>query len=157
MARLYYDSGNELEFLRAINPTLEIAEQIKESITGLANDFSLDEVLQEQASGYTELWKPEKAIEIYKETDQLRSFRPLRDQGAYIINKAQAHLQLQDLDQGIVLALQGLQLASEYQSKRHTGWIEKSYQRLLVLPIGKDKRLNTLRDALREAKHKLES
>lgn len=70
--------------------------------------------------------------------------------------KAQAYLQLQDLDQGIAFALQGLQLASEYQSNRHIGWIEKSYQRLLVLPIGKDKRLNTLRDALRETKHKLE-
>jgi hypothetical protein len=157
MARLYYDSANELEFLRAINPALEIAEHMKESITGLANDFSLDEVLQEQASGYTELWKPEKAIEIYQETDRLRSFRPLRDQGAYTINKAQAYLQLQDLDQGIALSLQGLQLASEYQSKRHLGWIEKSYNRLLVLPIGKDKRLNTLRDALAEAKRKIET
>lgn len=156
MARLYYDSGNELEFLRAINPALEIAEHIKDSITGLANDFSLDEVLQEQASGYTELWKPEKAIEIYKETDKLRPFRPLRDQGAYIINKAQAYLQLQDLDQGIALSLEGLRLASEYQSKRHIGWIEKSYNRLRVLPIGKEKRLDTLRDALVEAKRKVE-
>jgi tetratricopeptide (TPR) repeat protein len=152
MARLYYDSGNEQGFLRTITPALEIAEHMKESIAGLANDFSLDEVLQEQASGYTELWKPEKAIEIYQQTDRLRPFRPLRDQGAYIINKAQAYLQLQDLDQGIVLSLKGLQLASEYQSKRHIGWIEKSYNRLRVQPIGKDKRLNTLHDALREAK-----
>jgi len=156
IARLYYDSGNELEFLRNINPALEIAEHIKDSITGLANDFSLDEVLQEQASGYTELWKPEKAIEIYKETDKLRTFRPLRDQGAYTINKAQAYLQLQDLDTGIALAVQGLQLASEYQSKRHIGWIEKSYNRLLVQPIGQDKRLHTLRDAIAEAKRKVE-
>lgn len=156
MARLYYDSGNELEFLRAINPALEIAEQMKESIAGLANDFSLDEVLQEQASGYTELWKPEKAIEIYKETDQLRSFRPLRDQGAYIINKAQAYLQLEDLDQGIALSLKGLRLATEYQSRRHIGWVEKSYNRLMVLPIGKEQKLNALRDALVEAKRNVE-
>jgi tetratricopeptide (TPR) repeat protein len=157
MARLYYDSGNELEFLRNINLALEIAENVKDSITGLANDFSLDEVLQEQASGYIELWKPEKAIEIYKETDKLRTFRPLRDQGAYTINKAQAYLQLQDLDEGIALAVQGLQLASEYQSKRHIGWIEKSYNRLLVQPIGKEKKLNTLRDALIEAKDDVRS
>ncbi|HVB24774.1 MAG TPA: helix-turn-helix transcriptional regulator [Ktedonobacteraceae bacterium] len=156
MARLYYDSGNELEFLRAINLALEIAEHMKDSITGLANDFSLDEVLQEQASGYTELWKPEKAIEIYQQTDRLRTFRPLRDQGAYIINKAQAYLQLENLNQGIEFSLKGLQLAAEYQSRRHIGWIEKSYNRLRVLPVGKEKRLDILRDALIEAKNKLE-
>jgi len=152
MARLYYDSRNEQGFLRAINLALEIAEHMKDTITSLANDFSLDEVLQEQASGFTELWKPEKAIEIYQKTDRLRPFRPLRDQGAYIINKAQAYLHLEDLDQGITLALKGIQLASEYRSKRHIGWIEKTYNRLLVLPIGQEKRLNTLRDALREAR-----
>ncbi len=156
MARLYYDSGDEQGFLRTITPALEIAGHIRESIAGLANDFSLDDVLQEQASGYTELWKPEKAIEIYQETDRLRPFRPLRDQGAYIINKAQAYLQLGDLDQGITFSLKGIQLASEYQSQRHLGWLEKSYNRLRVLPIGKDKRLNALRDALIEAKSKLE-
>ncbi len=157
MARLYYDSGDEQEFLRAINSALEIAEHMKVSIAGLANDFSLDEVLQEQASGFTELWKPEKAIEVYKETDRLRPFRPLRDQGAYIINKAQAYLHLGDLDKGITLSLKGIRLASEYRSKRHIGWVEKTYSRLRVLPIGQDKRLNTLRDALREARIKQEA
>jgi len=154
MARLYYDSGDEQGFLRTIEPALEIAANMKESITGLANDFSLDEVLQEQASGYTELWKPEKAIEIYQETDALRTFRPLRDQGAYIIIKAQAYLLL-DLDEGIALALKGIQLASEYQSKRHLGWLEKTYNRLRVMPIGKDKKLETLRDALVEAQRNI--
>lgn len=157
MARLYYDSGDEQGFLRAIHSALEIAEHMKESIAGLANDFSLDDVLQEQASGYTELWRPEKAIKIYQATDRLRSFRPLRDQGAYIINKAQAYLQLEDLDRGIALSLQGIRLASEYQSKRHIGWIEKSYNRLRVLPIGKDKRLNILGEALRETQRKQET
>jgi transcriptional regulator with XRE-family HTH domain len=157
MARLYYDSGNEEGFTRAIQSALEIAEGMKDSIAGLANDFSLDEVLQEQASGYTELWKPEKAIQIYKETDRLKPFRPLRDQGAYIINKAQAYLQMEDLDQGIKLSLKGIKLASEYQSKRHIGWIEKSYNRLRVLPVGSDRRLKTLGEALREAQIKEEA
>ncbi|HLG66157.1 MAG TPA: helix-turn-helix transcriptional regulator [Ktedonosporobacter sp.] len=156
MARLYYDSGDEQGFLRTIHPALEIAEHMKDSIAGLANDFSLDDVLQEQASGYTELWRPEKAIEIYQKTDKLRSFRPLRDQGGYIINKAQAYLSLGDLDQGITLSLKGMQLATEYQSKRHLGWVEKTYNRLRVLPIGKEKKLDVLRDALVEAKSKLE-
>ena len=156
MARLYYDFGDEQGFLGAINPALEIAAHMKDSIAGIANDFSLDDVLQEQASGFTELWKPERAIEIYKETDRLRHFRPLRDQGAYIINKAQAYLILGDLDRGITLALKGLRLATEYRSKRHIGWAEKTYNRLRVLPIGKEKKLGALRDALVEAKRKLE-
>src|SRR5579884_4005617 len=154
LARLCYDSGDEPGFLQAIHTALEIAENMKDSITGLANDFSLDDVLQEQASGYTELWMPEKAIEVYKQTDRLRPFRPLRDQGGYVINKAQEYLQMEDLDQGVKLALKGIQLASGYQSKRHIGWIEKSYNRLRVLPIGQDKRLKVLGEALRETQIK---
>ena len=49
-----------------------------------------------------------------------------------------------------------LQLASEYQSKRHLGWVEKTYNRLRVLPIGKEKRLSVLHDALIEANRQLE-
>lgn len=151
MARGYYDFGDEQGFLRAINPALEIATHTKDSVTSLANDFSLDDVLQEQASGFTELWKPEKAIEIYKQTDRLRPFRPLRDQGAYIINKAQAYLHLEDLDKGVKFALKGIQLASEYRSKRHIFWLDKTYQQLRERPVGKDKRLNTLHEALIDA------
>jgi transcriptional regulator with XRE-family HTH domain len=156
MARGYYDSGNEQGFLRAINSALDIATDMKDSITSLANDFSLDDVLQEQASGFTELWKPEKAIEIYKETDRLRPFRPLRDQGAYIINKAQAYLHLGDLDQGIKFSLKGIQLASEYRSRRHILWLDKTYKQLRERPIGGDKKLFTLRDALAETQREIE-
>lgn len=61
-----------------------------------------------------------------------------------------------ELDQGVALSLYGIQLASEYRSKRQIGWVEKTYNRLSVLPIGKDKKLIVLRDALREVKHKQE-
>ena len=157
MARGYYDFGDEQGFLRAINAALDIAANMKDSITSLANDFSLDDVLQEQASGFTELWKPEKAIEIYKETDRLHPFRPLRDQGSYIINKAQAYLHLGDLDQGIKFSLKGIQLASEYRSRRHILWLDKTYQQLRERPIGDDKRLRTLHSALIETKRKFEN
>ncbi|RAQ94624.1 helix-turn-helix domain-containing protein [Thermogemmatispora tikiterensis] len=151
-ARLGYDSGDEQSFLRAIDQALEIASQTRESLTTLSNDFSLDEVLQEQASGYTELHKPERALEIFQQTDRLRSFRPLREQGAYLMIKAQAHLQAGDLDQGIALARRGLEIATQYQSRRQIGWLEKSYMRLRMLPLGKDRRLEDLRDAIAEAK-----
>jgi len=157
MARAYYDFGNEQGFLRTIHAALDIAADMKDSITSLANDFSLDDVLQEQASGFTELWQPEKAIAIYKETDRLRPFRPLREQGSYTINKAQAYLHLGDLDQGIKLALKGMQQASEYRSKRHILWLDKTYKQLKERPIGSDKKLLTLRDALAEKQHEIES
>jgi transcriptional regulator with XRE-family HTH domain len=155
MATAYADLGNEQGFLRSINPALDIASHIKQSITSLANEFTLDEVLLSQSTGFSELGKPEKALEIYKETDLLRPFRPLRERGRYIIEKAQAHLYEGDLDEGIKLSLEGLQLVSEYKSRRHIGWVEKTYNRLRVLPGGKEKRLDTLHDALVEAKRKV--
>jgi transcriptional regulator with XRE-family HTH domain len=153
---VYADSGQEKSFLGAIDAALEIAKDMKDSITGLANDFSLDDVLWAQAGGFSELWKPGDALKIYEQTDKLRPFRPLRELGAYTIDKGEAFLKLGDLDQGIALTMKGIQLATEYQSRRHLGWVEKTYNRLLVLPIGKDKRLDTLRDALVEAKRKVE-
>jgi transcriptional regulator with XRE-family HTH domain len=148
LARVYYDFGDEQNFLRTINPALEIAAHMSDSIDSLANEFSLDTVLCEQASGFSELGKPQKALEIYKETDRLRPFRPLREQGSYTITKAQAYLHLGDLDQGITYSLRGIQVATEYRSKRQILWLDKTYNQLRLLPIGKDKRLNTLRDAL---------
>ena len=156
LSTVYADSGNEKPFLHEIDAALEIAKDMKDSITGLANDFSLDDVLWAQAGGFSELWKPEEALKVYEQTDKLRLFRPLRELGAYTIDKGEAYLRLGDLDQGITLSLKGIQLASEYRSKRHLGWVEKTYNRLRVLPIGKEKKLDVLRDALVEAKGKLE-
>jgi len=158
LSTVYADSGKEKPFLEAIDSALEIAKEMKkDSLMGLANDFSLDDVLWAQAGGFSELWKPEAALAVYKETDRLRTFRPLRELGAYTIDKGEAYLRLGDLDRGIKLSLRGIAMASEYQSKRHIGWVEKTYTRLLVLPIGKDKRLNDLRDALHDVKKKQEA
>lgn len=153
MARSFYDSGNEQSFLRTINNALDIVADLKDSITSLANEFSLDDVLCEQAGGFTELGQPEKAIEIYEYADKLRPKRLLREQGSYIITKAQAYLQALELEPGVELALQGIELASEYQSRRHIGWLEKSYNRLIITPGGnrKDRKILLLRDALRDA------
>lgn len=156
LSTVYADSGQEKPFRQAIDAALEIAKDMKDSITGLANDYSLDDVLWAQAGGFSELWKPKEALEMYNETDKLRPFRPLRELGAYTIDKGEAYLRLGDLDQGITFSLKGIQLASEYRSKRHLGWVEKTYNRLRVLPIGKDKRLDILQDALIEAKRKQE-
>jgi transcriptional regulator with XRE-family HTH domain len=155
LSTVYADSSQEKPFLESIDAALEIAKEMKDSITGLANDFSLDDVLWAQAGGFSELWKPEEALKVYEQTDKLRPFRPLRELGAYTIDKGEAYLRMGNLDTGIELSLRGIQLATEYQSKRHLGWVEKTYNRLHVLPIGKEKRLGILHDALVEAQRKV--
>lgn len=150
MARAYAAYGDEQRFLRTIQAALEIAEQTQDTIDNLANQFNLVECLQEQAQGYTMLWKPERALEIYKETDQLRPFRPLRDRGSYTIVKAQAYAYAGNIELGTTYALRGLNLASQYQSKRHIARIENMYNRLSITKLGQSKKLHPIRDALVE-------
>jgi transcriptional regulator with XRE-family HTH domain len=154
IATAYADMGDEQQFYRYSSLALDIASDIQPDISSLANEFSVDEVLISQATGFSAVWKPEKALEIYRETDRLRPFRPLRDHGRYMIEKGQAHLYAGDLDEGINLSLKGLKQAEEYKSKRHIGWIDTAYNRVKMLPIGVDKRLKSLREALREAHQK---
>ncbi len=157
LSTVYADSGREKEFSQAIDTAIELAKDSKESITGLANDFSLDDVLWAHAGGLCELWQPEKALDVYKETDKLKPFRPLRELGAYTIDKGEVFLRMGELDEGVRLSLKGIELATEYRSKRHIGWVEKTYNRLRVLPVGKDLRLNTLQEALADVRQKQEA
>lgn len=154
MARAFHSLGDEQQFLRSINAALDLATDTKENIESLANGFSLDLALQFQASGYIALWKPQKAIEIYQQTDRSHPFRALRDQGSYTTEKARAYLESGAIEYGTELALKGLQLASEYRSKRHVARLEATYNRLRVLPIGEGPRLTTLREALSEVHKK---
>lgn len=154
IARSYYFLGDEKKFLQSIHPALDIATHMKKESERFAYWFNLDVVLQFQASGYTALRKPEKAIEIYQQIERSRPFRPLRDQGAYTIEKARAYLEVGDVATGLDLSLKGLQMASEYRSKRHITRLEATYNHLLTTPFGKEKKIRTLRDALREAQSK---
>jgi tetratricopeptide (TPR) repeat protein len=156
-ARVYYDFGDENGFTHSINTALDIAAHTTDNIDSLANEFRLDTVLEEQASGYTALWQPEKALAIYHDIDRLRSFRPLREKGSLLTNKAQTYLEMGDLDRGIKESLRSIKLASDYQSRRHIGWIEKSYNRVRTLPFGKDKKLEELHEALLVVKRKQET
>jgi len=44
--------------------------------------FNLVEVLQGKAQGYTMLWLPVKALDMYAQTDRLKPFHPLREMGS---------------------------------------------------------------------------
>lgn len=148
LARVHFESGDETSFLKAIDKAQNIAIQSRPNLETKYNQFDLVEVLQEQAQGYTMLWQPQKALNVYKETDHLRPFRPLRDLGSYTIIKAQAHAFSGDIEQGITLALNGLELAKRYHSTRHIARVQKMYDRLRTTPLGQHPRLRDLREAL---------
>lgn len=150
-ARAYSVYGDQERFERTINEAQLIAESTDVTLDTLSNKFDLVEVLQEKAQGYTMLWQPEKALEIYKRTDVMRPFRPLRDLGSYTMVKAQAHTYVGDIDYGVQLAMRGVEMARQYGSKRHVRRIEDMYDRLSVTPIGKTQQMRELHDFLVES------
>jgi len=155
LARAHAAYGASSSFLRAIDEAQELVTETREDLDSLSNQFSLVEVLQERAQGYTFLWKPQMALDIYQETDVLRPFRPLRDLGSYTIVKAQAHAYNDDLDQGVAYAVRGLELATQYKSQRHVSRVQGMYDRLNVTPRGKHPRMRDLQDALHQAHKKI--
>lgn len=154
LARAHYEYGQEAAFLQAIDHAQDIALQTQPSLDTKYNQFNLVEILQERAQGHTMLWQPQKALDIYKETDRLKPFRPLRDLGSYTIIKAQAHTYGGDIDEGVKLALKGLDLAKQYHSKRHIARIQGMCDRLSVTPMGKHSLLRDLQDVLRSEREK---
>jgi len=151
LSTLHADAAHETPFLQAIEGAMGVAQNMKPGIDSLANEFTLGDVLWANASGFSAMWKAQEALDIFKQIDSSPAgevFKPLRAKGGYTISQGKAHLRLGDLGKGIELSLEGIRLATEYRSKRHIGWVRDIYHRLLVLPIGRDKQLNILRDAL---------
>lgn len=148
LARGLYCFGDKQHFQRAIDTALSIAQQTTTTIGTLANQFTFDDVLQEQAAGLTTLWQAGKALEIYQETDRLHPSRPLREQGSYLIDKAQAFFHLGDFNLGLELARQGIELALEYRSPRHIARLDTTYDRLLSSPLGKEQQMKDFQEIL---------
>lgn len=148
LARAQAAQGYTDLFLEAIDHAEDIATTLKETIDTQYNQFNLVEVLQEKGQGYTMLWQPEKALRIYLQTDKLKPFRPVREMGSYTIIKAQAHAYSGDIETGVNLALQGIELARGYRSERHMSRVQGMYDRLNVIPLGKHARMKDLREAL---------
>lgn len=156
MARAHAAFGKEAAFLEAIDQAQALAENMQETLETLSNQFNLVEILQEKGQGYTMLWQPQKALEIYQQTDRLKLFRPLRNQGSYTIIKAQAYTYAGDLDTGIDLAIRGLHLAKNYQSKRHVSRVQTMYERLSMTPLIRHPRIRDLKSELTHAREALQ-
>ena len=151
LARAHAAYNAESSFLTAIDEAQELVTETKEDLDSMSNQFNLVEVLQERAQGYTMLWKPQIALDIYQETDMLRPFRPLRDLGSYMIVKAQVYAYSDDIEQGVSYAIKGLDLATQYNSQRHVSRVQGMYDRLNVLPVGKHPLMRDLQEALYKA------
>lgn len=146
----YFVYKDEQNFLRAIDSALEIAEEIDISLDTLNNEFNKIEVLQTKAHGQTELWHPEKALEIYKQTDRLRSFGSPREQSSYHIIKAQAHCYSGNLVEGIDHAVKGMAMAENLRSQRYVTRLRLMSDRLQVTSIGKERTMKELRREILE-------
>jgi transcriptional regulator with XRE-family HTH domain len=148
LARAYSLYGDAEGFQKAIDNAQEIVESTNATLDTVSNRFDLVQVLQERAQGYTILWQPEKALDIYQQTDALKPFRPLRDQGSYSIIQAQAFCYVGNLDTGVEYAIKGVKLARAYHSKRHISRVQGMYDRLSVTRMGKSPRLRELKEVL---------
>ena len=148
LARAHSVYGKKDAFLEAIDHAEEIATHIQETLDTQYNQFNLIEVLQERAQGYTMLWEPEKALEIYLHTDKLKPFRPMREMGSYTIIKAQAHSYSGDLKKGVDLAIQGVEMAKSYGSQRHINRVQIMYDRLSMTKLGKHPQMKVLKEVL---------
>lgn len=151
LARAYAASGQKALFLDAIDRAEDAANNIDEqNLDSLCQQFNSIEARQERGQGHTVLWEPAQALEIYKEIEPLKPFRPVRDLGSYTILKAQAYAYAGDITTGVNLALQGIQLAKSYGSRRHLKRIKIMGERLSISKEGKSNpaELTKLREAL---------
>jgi len=150
LARTYAEFQQRSLFLNAIEKAQEAADHIQPELDTTNNQFTLIGVLQEKGQGHTLLGEPQRALDIYRESERIQPFRPIRDLGVLTILKAQAHAYNGNMDKGVNLALRGLTLANEYHSRRHISRIQRMYDRLRVTPLGKHPRLEDLQEALRQ-------
>ena len=148
LARASAEYGDKATFQRAIEQAQSIVEQIVPNLDTISSQFTHIGVLEEKAQGHTLLWEPEKAIAIYKETEQIQPVRPIRAKGVFTILKAQAYAYAGDVDTGVVYALEGLHLAKQYQSRRHVSRVQRMYDRLRTTPLATHPRMRDLKDAL---------
>ncbi len=81
LARTYAEYGQKSSFLEAIDSAQEAASLLQPHLDATSNQFNLVDVLQERGQGHTLLWEPEKAIEMYKGSERLKPFHPMRDLG----------------------------------------------------------------------------
>ncbi len=93
------------------------------------------------------LGRPEAALAIYDEVSP-STFVGERQHGSFVIIHAQALAHAGHLDEGVRVAVDGLDMARSYQSARHVSRVQRMYDRLVRTWSPSEPALVALGDAL---------
>jgi transcriptional regulator with XRE-family HTH domain len=140
----------ELRDRRAFEQAISQAEQLAGWVSAdhhRDGEHSPQGVTLERAQGLTVLGRPDEALGIYEESAPT-SFRTVRERGSFLIIHAQALAGAGRLDEGVQLAIEGLELARSYGSPRHVSRVQRMHDRLVTVWPRSEPRLVELREAL---------
>lgn len=146
LARTYAELHDRPKFEQAIGH----AEQLTGWVSAdhhRGGEHSPRGVTLERAQGLTVLGRPEAALAIYEESAPT-SFRTARERGSFMIIHAQALAGAGHLDEGVRLAIEGLELARGYGSPRHISRVQRMHDRLVTVWQRSEPRLVELSEAL---------
>jgi transcriptional regulator with XRE-family HTH domain len=146
LARAFAEMGDRSSFDRAIGQAEDLAGQISPE-HHREGDHSPRGIRLERGQGLTLLGDAEAALAIY-ERSAPPAFRSERERGSFTIIHAQALAAAGHLDEGVRLAIEGLQLANGYDSLRHVSRVQRMYDRLAGTWSSAEPALVELRAAL---------
>jgi transcriptional regulator with XRE-family HTH domain len=155
LARAHAECGHRSLFLHAIDQAQACAEADAAEASDPdgqpqphAVDFTATEVRHERAHGLTLLGDARTALTIYEASEPTMAFRGARDRANFLIIKAQALAHSGNLDEGVRLAIQGLDLARGYGSPRLVSRVQRMHDRLQHGRYSGDPHVAMLADAL---------
>jgi hypothetical protein len=104
-------------------------------------------LLLERGQGLTLLGRPTAALSIYEAVSP-STFESDRHRGSFLIIHAQALAHAGHLEEGVRVAVSGLELARGYASARHVSRVQRMYDRLTQTWSRSERSLVDLHDAL---------
>jgi transcriptional regulator with XRE-family HTH domain len=145
-ARAYAELGDRAPFERALARADELAGAMSRENQRDPNHSSHGLRL-ERGQGLTLLGRPEAALAIYDAVSP-STFESNRERGSFLIIHAQALAHAGHLDEGVRVAVSGLELARGYGSARHVSRVQRMYDRLALTWSRSEPSLVALHDAL---------
>lgn len=145
-ARVHAEMGERSGFDHAIGEAEELAGRISPE-HHREGDHSPRGVRLERGQGLTLLGDPAAALAIYEESAP-PAFRSVRERGSFVIIYAQALAHAGHLDEGVRLAIEGLEMARSYGSPRHVSRVRRMHDRLAASMSPAEPHLVALREAL---------
>ena len=146
MARAYVEIGDRTRFEHAIGRADGLAHTIPAEHQRVP-EHSAQGLRLERGQGLTLLGRPQAALANYDEVSP-STFVGERQHGSFVIIHAQALAHAGHLDEGVRVAVDGLDMARSYQSARHVSRVQRMYDRLVRTWSPSEPALVALGDAL---------